>query len=714
MSLFKGIDSFFFRPLSPRPVGLFRILYCFVLLQLVFVHLASDLLPWYGVHAVVPADVAREHHHRLFPHINLLLLAPPTDVAVFVLFWLFVLAILCLLFGVASRLSALMVFLCLVTFQNQNPYNCNSGDVLIRLTAFWLMFTRCGEAYSLSRVFNGWLNGDLAALPHKNYSPWAQRLLQLQLAIVYTQATLSKGVAADWQAGNSVYYAGRYEEMKRFTIPFFFDTPILWKILTWSTLIVEGSLACLVWFPPLTNWVLLAGVGLHLGIDASMNIPMFQWIMLSYYLLFLPPADFDRGLEFIRATVVRLLRLEPVSLPFDGTSQKYERWVCVLKHFDLLHLIEPERIGGDEMEARVANTGKLDGLLVVQNGKVYRAFAAMIKLAQRIPLLWISLPVFVLPVLNDFARAGFDFAVRAARKANPPSKATHRAGLGRSQKLFCGGVLILLAGVSVTLSTKPVRREFTRQSLIAVREKFAREELKKTLPVEAVPAVESRAENARALSKDSDWERSFYHSTSELQAMLNRQSSKQDSAKIIAALKDLDEKEPQSDKEARWMAVSRLADVYWQDNRLDDAALLLNYVWDKRADRFRRTAKEDPELLATVLAIAAVRRDAGDFANAEKFLSMGVRYKQRTTGATSIESLVEKNNLALAQYLHGQSLKDSSQREAKWKESQQLFDQTILDLLRAHPQERTLLKRIEANRALLLRDRKPSDCRIVD
>lgn len=707
MSLLKGIDSFFFKPISPRPVGLFRILYCFVLLQLAFVHLAPDLLPWYGVHAVVPAEVAREHHHRLFPHVNLLLLAPGIDTAVFLLFWLFVFAIVCLLFGIASRLSAFIVFLCLVSFQNQNPYNCNSGDVLIRLTAFWLMFTRCGEAYSLSRVFNGWFKGDLAALPHKNYSPWAQRLLQLQLAIVYAQATLSKAVASDWQAGNSVYYAGRYEEMKRFAIPFFFDVPILWKILTWSTLVVEGSLACLVWFPVLTNWVLLVGVGLHLGIDSSMNIPMFQWTMLSYYLLFLQPADFDRGLEFIRSTIVRLLRLDSVSLPFDGTSQKYERWVCLLKHFDLLHLIEVERISSEEMTARVASFGKLDGgLLVVQNGKVYRAFSALIKLAQRVPLLWITLPVLLLPVLSDFTRSGFDLAVRALRKANPGKEVNNRTGPGLSLKLLCAGVLILLAAISVTLSTRPVRREFTRQSLIAAREKFAREELKKTLPAQAVPTVESRAENARELSKDSDWERSFYHSTSELQAMLDRQSSKEDSAKIIAALKELDENDPQSDNEGRWMAVNRLADVYWQDNRLDDAVLLLNYVWEKRANRFRRTQKEDPELLATVLAIAAVKRDAGDFANAENFLRMGVRYKQRIFGPLSKETLVETNNLALTQYLHGQSLKDSAQRDAKWKESQQLFDQTILDLLRAHPQERNLLRRIEANRALLLRDRK--------
>ena len=40
--------------------------------------------------------------------------------------------------------------------------------------------------------------------------------------------------------------------------------------------------------------VLLAGVMLHLGLEYSMNIQLFQWVMLTALVLFIDPRDFRR------------------------------------------------------------------------------------------------------------------------------------------------------------------------------------------------------------------------------------------------------------------------------------------------------------------------------------------------------------------------------------------------------------------------------------
>ncbi|MNT70315.1 hypothetical protein D3C72_2086830 [compost metagenome] len=35
------------------------------------------------------------------------------------------------------------------------------------------------------------------------------------------------------------------------------------------------------WLKDLRYWILLAGVGLHIGIEITMNIPLFEWIMIA-------------------------------------------------------------------------------------------------------------------------------------------------------------------------------------------------------------------------------------------------------------------------------------------------------------------------------------------------------------------------------------------------------------------------------------------------
>ena len=72
-----------------------------------------------------------------------------------------------------------------------------------------------------------------------------------------------------------------------------------WR-LTWSTLAVELALGTLIWIRELRYWVLLAGVGLHLGIELSMNIPMFEWIMIITMLCMVDPKDMKDALTLAK------------------------------------------------------------------------------------------------------------------------------------------------------------------------------------------------------------------------------------------------------------------------------------------------------------------------------------------------------------------------------------------------------------------------------
>ena len=70
----------------------------------------------------------------------------------------------------------------------------------------------------------------------------------------------------------------------------FFD-PIVLKVGSWSALALEFSLGVLIWVKEFRYVLLVLGVMFHLWLEYSLNVPLFQWDVLSAYILFVDPAD---------------------------------------------------------------------------------------------------------------------------------------------------------------------------------------------------------------------------------------------------------------------------------------------------------------------------------------------------------------------------------------------------------------------------------------
>ena len=87
------------------------------------------------------------------------------DVVVVTLFVILLLGILCLLFGFKSRIASIVVFVGMA-FSRRMPWILNSGDVLLRILAFYLMFAPTGAALSVDRwVTEKGRSGNLQRLP---------------------------------------------------------------------------------------------------------------------------------------------------------------------------------------------------------------------------------------------------------------------------------------------------------------------------------------------------------------------------------------------------------------------------------------------------------------------------------------------------------------------------------------------------------------------
>lgn len=294
MRLGPAWNRFWFEPQSTAPLALFRIAFGLVVFAWTL-SLAPDLLDFYSRDGLLSAQPGR------FPKWGILDLdsGEPT---VWALWVLLLTGSLCLTVGFFSRLAALVVWVGLLSFERRNPYVNNSGDLLLRVLAFYLVFAPSGAALSLDRLRVA--RERFWEFPRR--SPWAIRLVQVQLSVIYLTAVYAKSRGATWLDGDAVSYALRLEDLERFPVPASIESsPTASAVFSWGTLAVEGALGVLVW-TRLRPYVLFAGVGLHLGIDYAMTVGFFTPVILVSYLAFLSPQRAERLV--VRARDSLLLR----------------------------------------------------------------------------------------------------------------------------------------------------------------------------------------------------------------------------------------------------------------------------------------------------------------------------------------------------------------------------------------------------------------------
>jgi Vitamin K-dependent gamma-carboxylase len=240
----------------------------------------------------------------------------PSDVAVAIVYFLLYIAALMLIVGFRTRLAAFVVFVCLISFGRRNPWVLNSGDLLVFVLSFYAMLMPSGEGFSVDR----WLRDRAHFWEFGTRAIWPLRLVQIQVSVLYVAAVWAKVRGTTWNDGTAVSYAFRMEDLERFPVPgFVTDTVLIANVLTYGTLAVELALGILVWNRVLRPWVLLLGVGLHLGIDYTTRVGFFSWAVLVAYVAFIPP---ERARAFILGTRDRLAGLTiPSWVPLARRSE---------------------------------------------------------------------------------------------------------------------------------------------------------------------------------------------------------------------------------------------------------------------------------------------------------------------------------------------------------------------------------------------------------
>jgi len=175
--------------------------------------------------------------------------------------------------GYRTRWSNALAAVILISFWHRLPWVQNGGDRLLRIWTLTLLTVPSGAAWSV----DAWLD---PTQRRETVPALAHRLVQLQLAVVYTATGIDKLGGQTWLDGSAIYYAMSEGTFSR--APWFFD-PLLQTApgraatmaLTYVTLGWE------VLFLPLVAWrrsraaTLAFGVVLHAGIFLTMSVGVF-------------------------------------------------------------------------------------------------------------------------------------------------------------------------------------------------------------------------------------------------------------------------------------------------------------------------------------------------------------------------------------------------------------------------------------------------------
>jgi predicted DCC family thiol-disulfide oxidoreductase YuxK len=431
-------NKFWFEPASPVAMAIFRILFGLIVLEDLLVHLYPDFALFYLKNSLVPInDMIALFWHRsaLF---DAMLLLPPGDQYIWATYWVLVAATVCTILGLFTRVSSWIVFFLLMSFSSHFELNQNAGDNYIRIMAMGVALSNAGDALSLDNLIKS-LRQDwrVTGFGARLSAPWAQRLIMVQLSIAYFHAWYVKMKGAHWNDGTAVYYAVRYDDLVRFPIPHFLDQLWVYQILTWGTLVIEFALFTLIWFRPTRYWVLLTGLSLHLGIEYCMNLPMFEWVFMFTYILYLYPEDLSRSWTYIKALIVSKFG-EPYKLAYDGDCLFCVRVVGLIHRLDVFGRLRPVDFRADEKSELgeidldraekeiLINTRKKDKSDKENKGTWLGGFQAFRFICARLPLLAILTPFLYLPVVAQLGAAIYSI-VAANRQAILGGSCSHES-----------------------------------------------------------------------------------------------------------------------------------------------------------------------------------------------------------------------------------------------------------------------------------------------
>lgn len=186
-----------------------------------------------------------------------------------------------LMVGFCTEISCFATFCLITSLNSRNQFIFNSGDSLLRIMLFLLIFSNCGFYISVDNVLYNRKQLDIFI------DPWVVRLMQIVVMKVYFQAFFSKLLGSDvWRKGIGLYYSMNTKIANRCDL-----NPYLNKFafifLNYAILAAESIFVLGLLFNNTSTICVFILIFMHLLFEIFLRINLFGIIMVACLFLFL-------------------------------------------------------------------------------------------------------------------------------------------------------------------------------------------------------------------------------------------------------------------------------------------------------------------------------------------------------------------------------------------------------------------------------------------
>jgi predicted DCC family thiol-disulfide oxidoreductase YuxK len=409
---FDDWNRFWFAPQTGRVLGLYRIAIG-LLTVYSFSLWAKDAVVFFSDDGVLTTRTLQGHMGREY-HTLLQWIGSPLGVC-FALGALFA-AALSFTVGLCTRVSSIVLYILVVSFHERNNLVLNGGDSVLRTMLFFFMFAPAGAAFSVDALRRRIRCPDAGPAL---VTPWAQRMMQVQVAVIYLVTAYAKSRGALYHEGTAMYYVFGLVDFNIRGVEQLMNYPIVYSSLTYAVLFTELALPFLLWFRVSRPYAVLLGILAHGWIILFMTIPVFGVLMLATYLPFFSEDELSTALERVR----RRFERRRAKVFFDeacATCLKVRTLVSVLDLFGRVEALDARSVAPELLPPGWARRDVLEErVLVTPAGRVRTGFDAYRWLAARLPALAWSTPLWYLPGVAPLGRALYR---RVARGRSLPAR----------------------------------------------------------------------------------------------------------------------------------------------------------------------------------------------------------------------------------------------------------------------------------------------------
>jgi hypothetical protein len=267
----------------PFIFGLYRIaLGGFLLLYMLL--LSNRWIEFFGPYGISPIKLRTDIIIGRFSLLSYL----HTETSLWIFYALTLLMTLIFILGRGGKLPALFLWLTLISIQNSLPNNVCAEEFALCVFAFYGVIMPVNSTLVFDFKQRKWSDVQTPV------PAWALIPFFVHMELIYIiSLPLKPYFDHAWIDGNLVYFAVNTFDMSRFPgwSIFKIGHAIVSKIMTWSSLIVEGAFPVLVW-TRFRVLAILAMISFQVGIAIMLSgVQMFSLSMILGLILFLPSKE---------------------------------------------------------------------------------------------------------------------------------------------------------------------------------------------------------------------------------------------------------------------------------------------------------------------------------------------------------------------------------------------------------------------------------------